>query len=407
MAKKLLLFALEYYGYHSVRGTALSKRARQISESFSTDGWEVTVIHKDQVNECGNDAFKIFNERERIKRISVKCEENFEDFEKNGFIRKIETLSYITFYGDRSHRWAINVIKYYNEFGISEQQDHIIALYQPRAPLHLGNYFSKKLNVPWIADLQDDVFRGIAKNTIFLSAIWMRRILKTAKAISQVSPEWAETDGKHLGYKINVIRHAIPDAIKMPEINVVPEQFSKNKGSFNIFYGGSLSPHIQSLDVLKKVLSYANSINLSFKIFIAGNESVYNHFCHELGSQHIIQLGWLSKDEMNKYIFNCNCTLVITTSVMSGWLPSKFYELCSYPKPIWIIGGDIDAFTSLLNEWKHNRILTGDFEYQKKALLEGVNSNYEYFFNLNNCKGEYLVAANLNKEYLKLMQRPI
>ncbi len=403
MARKLLIFALEYYGYHSVRGTALAKRARHLAESFSNNGWEVTVIHKDQINESKNQSFKITEEQKNIRRISVHTEENLETYEANVIVRKTNTLTYITFYGDRSYKWAKDVIKHFPNFNINEKPDCIISIFTPRAPLYLGSYFSKKLGVPWLADLQDPVYRGISKRTVFFSKLWVRRILKTAKAIVHVSPEWAAIDAKELGLKINTIRHGIPEKIAKPESNEIQDVMKSYKDSFNVFYGGSLSPNIQSLSVLKKIIAFGATVNITVKVFLAANETVHKMFSSELGEESLVYLGWLPNDVMNQYIYNCQSSLVVPWSKEKIGIPSKFYEFCSYPKPIWIIGNDLGAFNSVLSEWKHPEILFGDIEFQKKALLAAAKQDFQYFFNLSNCKAQPLYAKDLYKEYVKLV----
>ncbi len=405
VGKSLLLFALEYNGYNSVRGTALSKRARHLAESFTHNGWEVTVVHKDQVNECGDQPFLVDTTQKAIKRVSIKSSENIDKYEPNVFLRKVMTLSYVTFYGDRSYKWAKDAINYFSEYNKGKQHHLIISIFTPRAPLFLGKHFSKSLHIPWIADLQDDIFRGISKGTTFFSALWMKSVLKSAQAIVHVSPEWAEADARILGLNISTIRHGIPDIVAAKsESNNIPDLIKTSSNSFNIFYGGSLAPKIQSTSILKKVIQLAAEQQVEVKIFVAGQEAVSQHFRNELGAQHVVALGWLSQEQMNNYIFSCDCCLLIPLSTNQRiGIPSKFYEYCSYQKPIWIIGEDSGAFTSLLAEWKHPDILFGDPDFQLKALLAAVNENLNNFFNLKNCKGHPTMARDLYGEYAKLL----
>ena len=403
MNKTLLLFTLEYKGYHSVRGTALSKRSYQIATSFSENNWKVIVIHKDQVGECGNKPFLINQLDNGITRIAVSTPADLHDYNGNQIIRRLKTLFYTVFFGDRSYLWAKEVIKHFNEFGIETKPDNIIGIFTPRAPLFLGNYFSKKLNVPWVADLQDDILIGISKKNEPFAKKWAAKILKTAKNVIHASPEWALSDGEIIGRQIKTIRHGIPiakfDYSKIKE----PELIMLNKGTFNVFYGGSLTQSTQSLDTLKSIIDFGETINRPIRIFVAGNINALNSIRNTIPAENLVYLGWLSSEDMLNYICNCDCTLVIPWSKSRIGIPSKFYEYCGYPKPIWVIGNDLGAFKTLLNEWQHPQIPMGEVEYQRKTYLCALNGDMRYMFNLGNCKGKYLLEKDLYNEFIKYM----
>jgi len=398
--KRLLIFAWEYDGYHSERGAALARRIRQVAESFNLNNWEVVVIHKDNRNECAESPFLITTEKNGIKRISVRSGKDIDSFHGNLFIRKLETLFYIAFRGDRSYFWGREVIGQFADFGLREKPDYILSFYTPRAPLLLGHYFSKKLGVPWIADIQDPIYQGISNQSKSFAKLWMKNILKTAKSIVHISPEWAEADGREIGRKMTTIRHAVPeDSPKIP--SDFDAQFNIRFGdSFNVFYGGSLSPFIQSLTLLNRVVQYALSINIKVRLLIAGNQGAYDLFKQEFGEQVAVHLGWLTPQQMNDYVHCCNCTLAVPWSKERIGVPSKFYELCSYKKPIWIIGNDIGGFASILNEWKHPAIPIDDLEYQKKALISAAAKNdYSLMFDINNSTGKVVRANDIYDEY--------
>ena len=395
MKKHLLIFAWEYYGYHSRQGTALSKRPRQVAESFITNGWDVTVIHKDQLDESKGSYFISFEEN-GIKRISVPLTKSIDYFDKHPLLRKIETLYYTTFHGDRTYRWANDVINNFPSFNIAKPL-LIISFFTPRVPLYLGDYFSRKLSVPWIADLQDPIYEGISGKSFLFCRYWMRHTLKSASAIVHVSPEWAWADAERLNRNVHTIRHAVVESTPHP----IP--VNNNTGNiFKIFYGGSIIPEVQSLALLKKVILAVDTNNI--KIFLAGNSATNAYFQKELDNDLVNYLGWLSVEEMNLTISNCNCTLVIACSKDRVCIPSKFYELCAYEKPLWIIGDDIGAFSTLFDEWGHTPIGINKFEYQKKALVAALTNDYSYMFDIKTCKKEYIKTTDLFREYIKLIQ---
>ena len=401
--KQLLIFSWEYLGYHSVQGTALAKRPRQVAESFTKNGWQVVLIHRDGRGECGEKPFTIHYEQSGVIRIPVKMTRSYDDKDRNALVRKLSTLFYVAFRGDRSYRWAVDVIRNFDNINkeVTIKPDEIIAFYTPRGPLHLGNYFSKKLGVPWIADIQDPIAGGISNSSLAAATRWMHNTLKSAKAIVHISPEWAAIDAAQVQLKFDTIRHAIPHAIASP--STYTDVLKDYKDCFNVFYGGSMSAAIQSLDLLKKVADHAATIGIKVVVHLAGNDNAYRIFKEGLGEQYIHHLGWINAELMNNYIFSCDCTAVIPWSKVRVGIPSKFYELCSYPKPIWVIGYDLGAFDSLMKEWQHPEIKFGDFEYQKEALMLAAKSNYSKLFNLSNCKGQYLLADGLYQEYTQLM----
>lgn len=401
MSKCLLMFAWEYEGYHSERGTALVRRIRQVAESFNNNGWQVVVIHKDQRNECKEKPYLINIEKNGIKRISIKLDAHIEDFDKSVLLRKLETFYYVTFKGDRSHKWAAKVQEHFDSFGI--KPDYILAFYTPRVPLYLGAYYSKKLGVPWIADIQDPLLGGISKAAYQLCVNWSKKTLKSAKSVVHVSPEWAKMDGEIIGRKIETIRHAIPDKISAPLTKPDADFMSAFKDSFNIFYGGSLSANIQSLELLKRVTLAAIAKGAKVHILVAGNMNAFTLFKNEFGDEIVKHLGWLTPEQMNQYIMHCNCTLVVPWSKERIGIPSKFYELCIFPKPIWIIGNDLGAFDTLLAEWKHPKINIDSFEYQMNALEQAIDGDYSKMFTVDKCNSHLLKANEIYNEYIKLM----
>ncbi len=398
MKQHLLIFTWEYYGYHSKQGTALSKRPKQVAESFINNGWDVTVIHKDQINECGDTPYRIVQETPNIKRISVKQNNLRASSRKNTIIRKLETLYYTAFRGDRSYRWAQNVKMFFPEFNMVHPS-LIISFFTPRAPLFLGYYYSRQLNSPWIADLQDPVDEGISKESMFLSWRWMKKILRSATSVVQVSPEWATQDAKKLNRKVDVIRHAVVE--KVP-YNIANSDSQLPENTFKIFYGGSVNPGFQSLELVEKVL-YSLHPQKKIKFYLAGNSFAYDYFTKALGKDKVEYLGWITAEQISEYIYNCDCTLLIACSKLRPCIPSKFYELCAYDKPMWIIGDDIGSFESLLNEWKHPQIGIDNLAFQELALQSAINGNNQYMFNVNNCKGEILKAAGLYHSYISLI----
>jgi hypothetical protein len=163
-----------------------------------------------------------------------------------------------------------------------------------------------------------------------------------------------------------------------------------------------LSEAGQSLSVLKRLLLSIKAPKKKIVLNIAGNESVYNRFNNELGKIiSVNSLGWLNSQKYSEVILKSSCILVVPWSLKTRQvIPSKFYELCSYNKPIWIIGNCTGSFDILLNEWGHPKILFDDLGYQEDVLNLAQDGNYIKMFNIENCLNKPLYAAGLFKEYM-------
>ncbi len=398
MKKQLLIFAWEYDGYHSISGGALSRRIRQVAEDFEKNGWQAIVIHRDQRGECGHTPFVIKTEPSGVQRIVVRSVKNVSDYSRFTLLRKLRTFYYVAFHGDRSYKWANNVIKYFDKLGIT-RPDLIISFFTPRGPLFLGHHFGAKLHTPWIADLQDNFDHGISQVLIPENKRWTKKILTTAQAVVHVSTEWAETDGKLLELNIKTIRHAVPNATTKTDTVQHPDK------PFTIFYGGSLSEQDQSLYVLKKAINDIDTFPRPVELLIAGTTPTFESFARVLGDAITVKnLGWLNKQDYNAQLAACDCSLVIPWSTPPRQVvPSKFYELCGYGKPIWMVGNDTGGFAYLLEEWKHPAIATTNIGFQQKALLAAINGNFSLMFNMQNCAQNYIKEDDLFKKYTELI----
>jgi hypothetical protein len=402
--KRLLLIAYEYHGYHSKGGAALSRRVKQVADSFNTNGWEITVIHKDQRNETENNSFCIKVQPEGIKRIVVKQSVSSVGLFDMPVLSKLFSLYCLLYKGDRTYKWATDVIKNLEASGLSKP-DLIISFFTPRSPLMLGKYFSEYFNVPWIADFQDEVDQGtLSTNRYFtaltrsLSHIWMRKTLSSAAAIVQVSPEWAKTDGIILSRAVTCVRHAIGH--KKEDSNLYNENADSD---FQIFYGGSIELANQQLTVLNTVLTRVKP-NRPVKLVVAGAENIYQIFRANL--DHSIKIeykGWLDAAAYNQCLLESHCCLIIPWSEKNRQvIPSKFYEVCTL-RPVWVVGRDSGAFKTLYNDWGCPLHQFGDVEFNISVLERAINNDYSLMFTLDKCERKPMTGKDLCQQYLRLL----
>lgn len=395
--KNLLIIAYEYQGYHSKQGTALARRTKQVAESFAQNGWNVTAIHKDQLNESGILAFSDKIEPSGVRRIAVKSLEHVKGFwERNPLTRKLYTIYCLAFKGDRTYKFGEAVLNCYDRLGIQDI-DLLITFYTPRGTIYAGNTLASKKGLVWIADIQDPFREGIKSGfSTRLSYRWIGKALKVAKAIVHVSPEWAKEDGTNIHRNINVIRHAIPEQVLLP----VTQPYAK----FTILYAGSLDQRMQSVDTLNEVFGKLDHPEL-VKMIIAGNDGVYDYFRQNITADvEIENAGWLQYQDYQRLVGNVDCCLVVPwwTNERVG-IPSKFFDLCQFNKPVWIIGRDSGAFASLLAEWGHPPIPTGDVTFQVSALQKAMKNDFSGMFNIQSCKNKLLYSNDIYNEYLRLL----
>jgi len=400
MKRKLFIFAWEYFGYHSLPGVALSRRITQVSNSFNKNGWDVYVIYKDQRNECGSQPFVVIKDQDNITRIPVKLSTNINPTNQAPLLRQITTFYYTLTKGDRTYEWIHDVIRHFPSFNIPKP-DLILSFFTPRGPLSVGAYFAKKFNVPWIADLQDDLINGMSPRMHAASHQWAKKILSTAKAVVQVSPEWAAIETKVLGRPVDTIRHVVPD-------NRIAGLVSNPKPSnapFTILYGGNINKQYQGLDVLLEIAERKNELNGPIQLVFAGHENVYKQLMNELNSKmDIVYHRWLDPKAYQQLILDCDCSLVLPWSKPPRLvIPSKFYEICLFNKPILIAGKDTGAFEILFKEWQHSPISFGEASFHIQAINNAIAGDYSKLFNLQNCKGPILYEKDLYNSYMSLL----
>ncbi len=400
MAKKqLLIFALEYFGQHTVQGTALAKRPTQVAESFIDNGWDVVFVHRDGRDECGEKPFVVKNEANGITRIVVKMQGSYTDDHLPAPVRKVLTYYYVTYRGDRSYRWAEDAMHCIESCGVTLNPDLILGFYTPRGPLFLASHYARKLNVPWVADIQDPILSGISPGMSGQAISWMRKTLKTARSIFHISPASARHDAALLHMQITNLWHAVPEMVPDRPQDKEDSLLSDYKDCFNVFYGGSVTEAQQPFTQVNQVIARAAEKGLRIVVHLAGNKNAETIFSRNLGPDHFHYLGWLDTTTVHKYIMNCQCTMVIPfkTKIV---VPSKLFELCAYPRPVWVIGEDSGSFADLMTDWGIEGYKVADAEYQTAAVLAAATGDFSKMLSLDRCTRPIVRASDLFDHYL-------
>ena len=355
----VLIVAWEYPGFNSRQGTALSRRVGQLARAFARANWRVSVVHpvqraddpaaKAEVTERLGDGAVIH--RRAIGQVH-------EGVSRERFwqlpLRKATTMWHALRYGDRSGVWASAVIDSASR-GALRPHACIIACFTPRGPLRAAHALHRLWGVPWIADMQDPWWEGTSLPLRPLVARWMRRTLRAAASVIQVSPEWARQDAAVIGRDVTVFRHAVPSLD-----GSIGTRAPRRGTGFSILYVGSLNEDYQDvgpfIDALKLLRDRQDGPPVTLQV--AGSDAVWGKFAAAATARGVgdalEHLGWLTDSELRTAATAADALLLIPC--FPTWrqcVPSKLYEYVAFATPTLIAGTDSGSVRQLLSEWGH------------------------------------------------------
>ena len=403
---KVLLIAWEYPGAHSRQGTALARRVGQVARGLAGLGWSVTVVHRLQrdgdpgasstVEEAGPDG-------RAIRRRAIEGPPAASRLARWLMpLRKLATVWTAFSSGDRSGRWATNVLRAIDRVGI-ERPDMIIAFFTPRGPLAIASSLEKRWGVPWIADFQDPWWEGTSQALRPLVARWMRRTLRSASSIVQVSPEWAREAEEVLKRRVEVVRHAVPGLAEAE----VDFRTVRGRAAFRILYVGSLNPDQQdvrpfmdALALMRKERGDARPVELA----VAAGEESWKLFSEAAGTRGISDatrwLGWLDARSLRREMLDADCLLLIPMApAHRRGVPSKLFEYLAYPTPVLVAGPDSGGMTSLLEEWAHPPVVASTPLAIASAIRRAREGDGSALLHRRRCANAPVTDAALAKWY--------
>jgi len=187
----------------------------------------------------------------------------------------------------------------------------------------------------------------------------MRRVLRSAEMVVQVSPEWAASDAFALRRPIETQRHAIP-AISFAEYDAADRSTSDR---FVVLYAGSLDQDCQDLNPFMDALAHLHPRRgRPIEVQVAGTEDVWNRFAVAAKTRGVSKslrwVGWLSDAELRLTAQSADCLLLIPwfLSDRQG-VPSKLYEYLAFDRPTLVAGRDSGGVGRVLSEWGHPRVV--------------------------------------------------
>ena len=388
--RSVLIVAWEYPGVHSQQGAALSRRIGQLARGFASRNWRVSVVHRlhqssdpaadsGVTERVGPDAV--------IERRAVAARRGDQKNRwRRGPLRRLATLWIAFRRGDSSGSWGDEVVRLARA-GALQRADLILACFTPRGPLRAAKRLHELWGVPWIADLQDPWWEGSSRALRPIVAVWMRRVLRSAAMVVQVSPEWAAGDARTLGRAVETKRHAVP-AIPPLEHGTVREG---NGDEFVVLYAGSLDEQSQDLGPFMDALaSLEQRGECAIRLCIAGTEAVWKKFAAAAEvrglSRKLQWLGWLSGADFRLAAERADCLLLIpwVLSERRG-VPSKLYEYLAFGTPTLIAGRDSGGISRALGEWHHPPVVADTAANVLDALRRACSGDFSGMLERQRC----------------------
>ncbi len=231
--------------------------------------------------------------------------------------------------------------------------DAIWSTAPPNSVLSLGSYAAQQSGKPWIADFRD-VWQWIpspfVRFTLPLRFHHERNELRHATTIIAVSKGFAETIGKRVNRKVDVICHGYDE-----EIFAVKRDSSIQK--FSIVYTGglrlgrpNLRPLLDAIDLLIRAKKVDPS-KISLDFYGIGNaEHLERMFGGHKHKYLVHDHGPIPREKVLEKQRQSALLLAATHPGMPGWLGSKMIEYVVSGRPILAIPKDHDCIDELLAE---------------------------------------------------------
>jgi hypothetical protein len=236
----------------------------------------------------------------------------------------------------------------------------------------------------------------------------MRRTLRSAASVFQVSPEWAAQDSAVLHREVEVLRHAVPE-LGEPAARTAS---GEPQSHFNIVYAGSLNEDCQDLNPLMdalKLLRDGAAMNRRVIVRVAGSEAVWRKFLVAASARGMTDslehLGWLTDAQLRDAMAAADALLLIPW--FPEWrqgVPSKMYEYIAFARPVLIAGHDSGGLSSLFEEWGHPCVVTE----RPAAIAEAINlaerGDTSRLFDVRRCAVRPQSEHDLGEKYVALAE---
>jgi glycosyltransferase involved in cell wall biosynthesis len=368
---RALLVAWDYPHAEHATGAAVARRVRQVASAFAAHGWEVDVIIREHFALSERAKPRTLVERFDEGAVTIHCVPgaNGKPAERFAPLRILSSGWHALRIGDRTGRWGRAAIDYLRR-GAVQRPDIVVGFYTPRGPLLTAAWASRHWSVPWIADLQDEWSQGSGPALRPLVRHWMRRTLKRAARVVQVSPEWAQMDRRALGRPIEVVRHAVPvDRYGIAVNRKAPGH------PLTLLYSGSLNVREQDprplLVGLRDFVTTAPGTQARLAIACTAPAfDTWKHVAQEAGVEDALEwVGWLNEAQLTRAMREADALVLVPLATPDRpGVPSKLFAYLATGTPVLIAGPDSGGLTSLFSEWKAPDVLCSESSRVREAL---------------------------------------
>ncbi len=400
--RRLLVVAWEYPGVNSRQGAALARRIGQIVRGFAASDWHVDVLHYEHPN-----VNRTITHHEGIRLHPVKGPGVHPSEEHARALRRIATAWHGAIHGDRSGQWARGAMRQLGLFDAAPPTV-VIGCFTPRGPLAVARAAAGRWRVPWLADLQDPALEGSSDRLAPFVRQWMRRVLRDANTVVQVSPEWAQSDSQVLAREVVSIRHAVP-SIPPAEMSL----FKETVNDFVLLHAGSVHFEHRSPRPLLDALARLNSGPGPRTVLeLAGREEAYEVCRRAAPSEEVRDsirfLGWLNAADLAQAMYRADCLVVLPSNEAGRPLvPSKLYEYLGTNQPVLIAGPDCGGMVSLYRDWEHHNVTNATDLAIEDAIRRAQNRDYTRLLRRHSCGRAPIAEEDLTASYMQLAERAL
>ncbi|MDB5255476.1 MAG: glycosyl transferase family 1 [Chitinophagaceae bacterium] len=386
----VLIFAYECYPNNRIASAIGAQRPYQFAKNLSALGWKVIVLC------CDKDKRKVLK-KSALSRETARilqqykaqlAEDNYtiiplpslhhhgfsdwvwtqsvtvgpgDTYIPKGFpftlFRKAATFYSQLIHGDYSWSW-VPVAERFAELLIKEQHIHIIlGEHSPDAGIILSDRFSKRHNIPWIADFRDPALRFFSGYLAKLYKKVIQRIVRSASCTLTVSEYWSSLDKVLFQKESHVILNGYDQELfHRIEAHLFPSFTVSYFGSFDQRFQDIL-PSLEAFSLFLKQNNYPPTIQLFYRGL--AHEEFLLH-CNEIKIplSHLNIQGFCERDETVAYMKGSQVLLIYAVALdkttnryeQEGVYPGKIFEYLGARQPILLVPSDQGILKELIHK---------------------------------------------------------
>ncbi len=386
----VLIFAYECYPYNRMGSAIGAQRPYQFAKNLSLLGWKVIVLCCDKDKRKALKKSTLSQETARILQhyksqlvqdhytiIPLPSLTHFgfsdwvwtrsvkqgigDTYIPKGFpftlFRKAATFYSQLIHGDYSWSW-VPVADSFAELIIKEHHiDIILGEHSPDAGILLSDRFSKRHNIPWIADFRDPALRFFKKYFAKLYKKVVQRIVRSASCTLTVSDYWGSLDEILFQKKSHVILNGYDQELfHRLEAHLFPSFTVSYFGSFDQRFQDIL-PSLEIFSLFLKQNNYPADIQLFYR-GLAHEEFLLHCIEKNIPSSYLNIQGFCEREQAVAYMKGSQVLLIYAVALdkttnlyeQRGVYPGKIFEYLGAHQPILLVPSDHAILEELIHK---------------------------------------------------------